>query len=197
MTAITPLTFHRRTKETDIELSLNLMGSGQMIGTTSQGFMDHMLTALCFYSQVDMTLTMTGDYHVDQHHSFEDLGIALGHLLKMAIDVYQPVARFGECHGLMDDALVRCVLDLSGRPYLYWGLPDLGERIGTFETEVLREFFVALTNHSGISLHVDWIRGTNRHHIVEGVFKAFARAFFDAKQPLTSGQLKSTKGLID
>lgn len=192
--------FERKTKETNIAIDFNLYGSGKFSGSTHQGFMDHMLSAFCFYSQIDLSITLEGDFHIDQHHSLEDLGISLGKVIKTSLTAASPVARFGQCHMVMDEALTRCVIDFSGRPFLHWGLPDLGERIGSFETEVLQEFFRALTQQAGLCLHIDLLRGSNRHHIVECSFKAFARAFLQAKMPLTSAEASfvlSTKGLLD
>lgn len=190
----------RQTKETRIQLSLDLFGSGQFSGSAQQGLMDHLLSAFCLYSGCDINLSLEGDYHIDQHHSLEDLGIVLGKALHEALSEIQPISRFGHCHRVMDEALVSCTLDFSGRPFLYWGLPNLGEQIGTLESEVLPEFFKALTQHSCLCLHLELLRGSNRHHIVECSFKAFASALFQAKQPLTSAggeRVLSTKGLIE
>lgn len=192
--------YERHTKETAIGIDFALYGSGKFNGSTHQGFMDHMLNAFCFYSQTDLSISLEGDYHIDQHHSLEDLGIALGTVMKTSLTAASPIARFGQCHMVMDEALVRCVIDFSGRPFLHWGLPDLGERIGSLEAEVLQEFFRALTQQAGLCLHLDLLRGSNRHHIVECSFKAFARAFLQAKMPLTSTEASfvlSTKGLLD
>lgn len=190
----------RKTKETHIELSLELFGSGRFEGSSQQDFMDHLLSAFCLYSRCDMSLSLEGDYQIDQHHSIEDLGIVLGKALHSALSKAQPISRFGHCHRVMDEALVSCTLDFSGRPYLFWGLPDLGERLGSLEAEVIPEFFKALTQHSGLCLHLDLLRGSNRHHVVECCFKAFASAVYEAKQPLTSAEgspVLSTKGHLE
>jgi len=188
----------RKTSETDIALSLALDGTGQSSIRTGVGFFDHMLDQLARHGLLDLTLTATGDLHIDDHHTVEDCGIALGQALTRALGDKRGIRRYGECRLPMDDAQVACALDLSGRPFLIWNLTFPTPKIGTFDTELVREFFQALSTHGGITLHVDLIHGANSHHIAEAAFKALARALRAAVEPdpRRADAIPSTKGSL-
>lgn len=188
----------RKTTETDISLSLSLDGTGLSRIETGVGFFDHMLDQLARHGLMDLTLTATGDLHIDDHHTVEDCGIALGQALAQALGDKRGIRRYGECRLPMDDAQVACALDLSGRPFLVWNMPFPTQKIGTFDTELVREFFQALSTHGGITLHIDLIHGFNSHHIAEAAFKALARALRTAVEidPRREGAIPSTKGAL-
>ena len=188
----------RKTAETAIGVSINLDGTGQSNSQTGVGFFDHMIDQLARHSLIDIALTATGDLHIDDHHTVEDCGIALGQSLTRALGDKRGIRRYGHFLLAMDDAQVRCALDLSARPYLICNLPFPTAKIGTFDVELVREFFQALSTHGGITLHIDLIHGLNSHHIAEAAFKALARALRMAVEPdpRMSGQLPSTKGLL-
>ncbi|MGQ0610984.1 MAG: imidazoleglycerol-phosphate dehydratase HisB [Paracoccaceae bacterium] len=188
----------RKTKETAISVAIDLDGTGQCRVATGIGFFDHMIDQLARHALVDITLTATGDLHIDDHHTVEDCGIALGQALARALGDKTGIRRYGHFALAMDDAQVRCALDLSGRPYLVWNLTLPTARIGTFDTELVREFFQALSTHGGITLHVDLAHGLNSHHIAEACFKAVARALRMAVEPdpRMAGILPSTKGTL-
>ncbi|MEM9708793.1 MAG: imidazoleglycerol-phosphate dehydratase HisB [Pseudomonadota bacterium] len=188
----------RRTAETKIDVALDLDGTGKADLATGIGFFDHMLDQLSRHSLIDITLRAEGDTHIDDHHTVEDTGIALGQALTQALGDKRGIRRYGACHLPMDDTLVRAALDLSGRPYLAWHVDMTAAKIGTFDTELVREFFQALSTHGGITLHVDGIRGINSHHIAEASFKAVARALRDAvdPDPRRAGAVPSTKGTL-
>lgn len=191
-------TISRRTAETRIELSLALDGEGRHDCATGVGFFDHMLDQLAKHALIDLTLRAEGDRHIDDHHTVEDCGIALGLALREALGDKRGIRRYGHFRLAMDDAQVACALDLSGRPWLAWNLPFPTAKIGTFDTELVREFFQALASHGGITLHMDLIRGENSHHIAEAAFKALARALREAVEPdpRAAGALPSTKGML-
>ncbi len=188
----------RKTAETDISVEINLDGTGQYSNETGVGFFDHMLDQLSRHSLVDMTVRAKGDLHIDDHHTVEDVGIALGQALVAAVGDKKGIRRYGECHLPMDDAQVRCALDLSARPFLVWNVDMPTAKIGTFDTELVREFFQALSTHGGITLHIDMIHGFNSHHIAEAAFKAVARALRIALEtdPRKSDAVPSTKGML-
>lgn len=188
----------RKTAETDILARLNLDGSGAYDVATGVGFFDHMLDQLARHSLIDLYLRASGDLHIDDHHTVEDCGIAIGQALAMALGDKRGIRRYGECHLAMDDAQIRCALDLSGRPYLVWNVDFPTAKIGRFDTELVREFFQALATHGGITLHVDRIHGLNSHHIAEAVFKAVARALRMAVEtdPRKADAIPSTKGML-
>lgn len=188
----------RATAETDITVEVNLDGTGQYDNQTGVGFFDHMLDQLARHSLVDMTIRCTGDLHIDDHHTVEDVGIALGQALVKAVDDKRGIRRYGACLLPMDDALVRAALDVSGRPYLIWTVEMPTQKIGTFDTELVREFFQALSTHAGLTLHVDQLHGINSHHIAEAAFKAVARALRDALEtdPRKADAVPSTKGTL-
>jgi imidazoleglycerol-phosphate dehydratase len=187
----------RKTTETEIFAAVDLDGVGAYLNKTGVGFFDHMLDQLARHSLIDLDVRATGDLHIDDHHTVEDCGIAIGQALTQALGDKRGIPRYGECALPMDDAQVRCALDLSGRPYLVWNVTFPTAKIGTFDTELVREFFQALATHGGITLHIDMIHGVNSHHIAEACFKAVARALrmaveadprFDAV-PSTKGAL--------
>jgi len=188
----------RTTAETAISLALNLDGTGVYDVQTGVGFFDHMLDQLSRHSLIDLKVRATGDLHIDDHHTVEDCGIALGQALARALGDKRGIRRYGACHLAMDDAQVRCALDLSGRAYLVWNVAFPSQKIGTFDTELVREFFQALSTHGGITLHVDMIHGINSHHIAEAAFKAVARALRDAAEPdpRRADAIPSTKGAL-
>ena len=188
----------RTTAETDITVSLTLDGTGRYQNATGVGFFDHMLDQLTRHSLIDMAVTAKGDLHIDDHHTVEDTGIALGQALAQAMGDKRGIRRYGACLLPMDDALVRAALDLSGRPYLVWNVDLPTAKIGTFDTELVREFFQALSTHGGITLHVDALHGINSHHIAEAAFKAVARALREAVEtdPRKSDAIPSTKGAL-
>ena len=188
----------RRTSETDIRVEIDLDGSGSHDAATGVGFFDHMLDQLARHALIDITVRCAGDRHVDDHHSVEDVGIALGQALREALGDKRGIRRYGACLLPMDDALARAALDLSGRPYLVWNVTFPADRIGGFDCELVREFFQALSTHAGMTLHVDLLHGINSHHIAEAVFKAVARALRDAVEPdaRKSDTIPSTKGAL-
>ena len=187
----------RKTAETSISVEVNLDGTGTYSNETGVGFFDHMLDQLSRHSLIDLTVRAKGDLHIDDHHTVEDTGIALGQALVKAIGDKKGIRRYGHFTLAMDDAQVACALDLSGRPYLVWNLAFPTAKIGTFDTELVREFFQAVSTHGGITLHVDLNHGLNSHHIAEAAFKALAKALRMAVEPdPRSDALPSTKGAL-
>lgn len=188
----------RRTTETAITVMVDLDGTGTAEIETGVGFFDHMLDQLARHSLIDMHIRASGDLHIDAHHTVEDTGIALGQALREALGDKRGIARYGDAALPMDDTLVTAALDLSGRPWLGWNVPMTAAAIGTFDTELVREFFQALTTHGGITLHVDLVRGLNSHHIAEASFKAVARALRQAVEPdpRKGHAVPSTKGTL-
>ncbi len=191
-------TISRETAETRIEVQLNLDGTGRYDNQTGIGFFDHMLDQLSRHSLIDMTIRAKGDLHIDDHHTVEDTGIAIGQALVQALGDKKGIRRYGHFHLAMDDAQVAAALDLSGRAYLVWNVDFPTGKIGSFDCELVREFFQALSTHGGITLHVDRIHGLNAHHIAEAAFKAVARALRAAVEPdpRMAGVLPSTKGAL-
>ncbi len=189
---------HRKTAETDVAVSLNLDGTGQYDCHSGVGFFDHMLDQLARHSLIDINVKAKGDLHIDDHHTVEDCGIAIGQALTQALGDKRGIRRYGHFNLAMDDAQVACALDLSARPFLVWNLPFPTAKIGVFDTELVREFFQALATHGGITLHVDLIHGVNSHHIAEAAFKAVARALRMAVEhdPRLGNALPSTKGAL-
>ena len=188
----------RKTAETRISVEIDLDGTGSNRCRTGVGFFDHMLEQLSRHALIDLTVSAEGDHHIDDHHTVEDVGIALGQAFASAVGGKTGIRRYGSCLLPMDDALVRVAVDLSGRPYLVWHADPPGARIGTFDCELVREFFNAFASKGGITLHVDRLHGFNSHHIVEATFKAFARALRQAVEidPRASGTVPSTKGTL-
>jgi len=187
----------RKTRETDIALALNLDGAGRSKVATGVGFLDHMLASLATHSRFDLELRCRGDLHVDAHHSVEDVGIALGQALKVALGDKAGIARFGHAYCPLDEALARCVVDLSGRPWLHFGVVFRARRIGDMPTELFEDFFWALADHGRLNLHLDLLRGRNSHHIAETLFKSCARALAMAvaREARRTG-VPSTKGIL-
>ncbi|MDA7425228.1 imidazoleglycerol-phosphate dehydratase HisB [Thalassococcus lentus] len=188
----------RKTAETEITVDIDLDGTGQYDNQTGVGFFDHMLDQLARHALIDMRITAKGDLHIDDHHTVEDTGITLGQALSQAMGDKRGIRRYGACQLPMDDAQVSCALDLSGRPYLIWNVEMPTQKIGSFDTELVREFFQAFSTHGGITLHVDQIHGFNSHHIAEAAFKAVARSLRDALEhdPRKSDTIPSTKGAL-
>lgn len=191
-------TVTRETAETRIEVTLNLDGDGTYDVQTGVGFFDHMLDQLARHALFDLTVRVDGDTHIDDHHTVEDTGIALGQALREALGQKIGIRRYGSCLLPMDDALVRAALDLSGRPYLVWAVDFPTQKIGTFDTELVREFFTAFCTNGGITMHVHLLEGLNAHHIAEAGFKSVARALRDAVEtdPRKSDAIPSTKGSL-
>jgi len=190
-------TITRTTSETAISVSISLNGTGVAKISTGVGFFDHMLDQLAKHALIDMTITAKGDQHIDDHHTVEDVGIALGQALAKALGDKKGIRRYGHFALAMDDAQIACALDLSGRPYLICNLDFPTPKIGTFDSELVREFFQALSTHGGITLHIDKKHGFNSHHIAEATFKAVAKSLRMAveKDPRTDA-LPSTKGAL-
>ncbi len=166
----------RKTRETDIELSLGLDGGGRSKIATGIGFLDHMLTSFATHGRFDLEVKCKGDLHVDAHHSVEDVGIALGQALKQALGDKAGIVRFGHAYCPLDEALSRCVIDLSGRPWLTFAVTFKAQRVGDMPTELFEDFFWAVADHGRLNVHLDLIRGRNGHHIAETLFKASSRA---------------------
>ena len=191
-------TIERNTAETKISVTLDLDGTGKYDNQTGVGFFDHMLDQLSRHSMIDMTIRAAGDYHIDDHHTVEDTGIAIGQAIAKALGDKKGINRYGSCLLAMDDAQIRCALDLSARPFLIFNVDFPTQKIGTFDTELVREFFQALSTHGGITLHIDKLHGFNSHHIAEAAFKSVARALRQAVEtdPRMAGSLPSTKGAL-
>lgn len=191
-------TITRKTAETDITVEIDLDGSGSYDNQTGVGFFDHMLDQLARHSLIDMKVRAEGDLHIDDHHTVEDTGIALGQALVAALGDKRGIRRYGACLLPMDDAQVRTALDLSARPFLIWSVDMPTAKIGSFDTELVREFFQAFTTHGGITLHVDALHGINSHHIAEAAFKSVARALREAVEtdPRKADAIPSTKGAL-
>ncbi len=187
----------RRTRETDIELTLELDGSGQADIVTGVGFMDHMLTLFGVHGFFDLTIRARGDIEVDDHHTVEDLGICLGQALARALGDKAGINRYGHAYVPMDESLARVCVDLSNRPWLHYQVAIPDQKVGTFDTALAREFLQALAQHGGLTLHVDLLHGSNSHHIIEAVFKALGRALARAAamRPGLAGHL-SSKGVL-
>ncbi|KRS12897.1 imidazoleglycerol-phosphate dehydratase [Roseovarius atlanticus] len=191
-------TITRKTAETDISVKIDLDGTGTYDNRTGVGFFDHMLDQLARHALIDMEIRCEGDLHIDDHHTVEDVGIALGQALAQAVGDKKGIRRYGACLLPMDDALVRAALDISGRPYLVWNVAMPTAQIKTFDTELVREFFQAFSTHGGLTLHVDALHGINSHHIAEAAFKSVARALRDALEidPRKADAIPSTKGTL-
>jgi imidazoleglycerol-phosphate dehydratase len=188
----------RATTETRIEVAVSLDGTGRAEVATGVGFLDHMLDQLARHSLIDLRLTAEGDTRIDDHHTVEDCGIAIGQALARALGDKRGIRRYGHFTLAMDDARVACALDLSGRPFLVWDVAFPTPRVGRFDTELVREFFQALATHGGITLHVTREAGLNSHHIAEAAFKAVARALRMAVEPdpRAPAAIPSTKGVL-
>ena len=189
---------NRKTAETDISLTLNLDGTGESQIETGCGFLDHMLTLFAKHGRFDLSVCCKGDCNVDYHHTTEDIGIALGQAFCDALGEKRGILRYGDIILPMDEALVLCAVDLSGREYLGFALPIPTEKVGDFDTELIKEFWYAFVRNSGCTLHLRLLAGENSHHIIEGTFKAAARAIRQAVKidPDCADEIPSTKGVL-
>jgi imidazoleglycerol-phosphate dehydratase len=188
----------RTTKETDVEVAVDLDGTGASSIATGIGFFDHMLDLLARHSRIDLTVKAKGDLHIDHHHTTEDVGIALGQALKQALGDMRGINRYADVHVPMDEALTRVALDISGRPFLVFKAEFVRDKVGTFDTELVQEWFQAFATNAGLTLHVQVLYGTNDHHIAESCFKGLARALrtaisIDAR---AANEIPSTKGSL-
>lgn len=188
-------TLRRTTGETDISISLTIDGTGRFEGTSGIGFFDHMLHLMARHSGMDISLTCQGDLDVDNHHTIEDIGITLGEVFEKALGDKKGIHRYGCFFCPMDETLSRIVLDLSGRPYLVFDVDIPVERIGSFETEMTREFFLAFANNAKMNLHMATLYGVNGHHIVESLFKGIGHALKEAVT-IEGDTILSTKGVL-
>jgi imidazoleglycerol-phosphate dehydratase len=188
----------RQTRETDVSVAVNLDGTGQTDISTGIGFFDHMLDQIARHALIDLTIKARGDLHIDDHHTVEDVGITLGQALDAALGERRGIRRYGQCDLPMDEALSRVALDLSGRPFLVWRTAFTAQKIGSFDTELVREFFQAISVQSRMTLHIETPYGENSHHIAESVFKAFARSLREAVEidPRMPDATPSTKGTL-
>ncbi len=191
-------TVKRATKETDIEVAVDLDGTGASAISTGIGFLDHMLDLLARHSRIDLSVRAQGDLHIDQHHTMEDVGIVLGQAFKDAVGGYSSVVRFGHAYVPMDETLVRASVDLSNRPYLIWKVTFTRDKVGVVDTELFKEFFHAFAMNAGVCLHLELLYGENSHHIAEASFKSLARALRAAAvaDDRLKGQVASTKGSL-
>lgn len=188
----------RKTKETDIAVEVNIDGSGQSQVETGIGFLDHMLDLLARHSRMDIVAKAKGDLHIDYHHTAEDVGIALGQAVKKALGDMKGINRYADVHLPMDEALTRVAIDVSGRPFLVFKVAFGRDKIGTFDTELVNEWFQAFAMNAGITLHVETLYGSNDHHISESCFKGLARALRVALaiDPKAANEVPSTKGSL-
>jgi len=188
----------RSTKETDVEVVVDLDGAGAASISTGIGFLDHMLELLARHSRIDLTVKAKGDLHIDQHHTTEDIGIALGQAVKQALGDMKGLTRYADVHVPMDEALTRVELDVYGRPFLVFNAEFVRDKVGSFDTELVQEWFQAFAMNSGVTLHVATLYGTNDHHIAESCFKGLARALRVALaiDPRAANEVPSTKGSL-
>lgn len=188
----------RTTKETDIEAALDLDGTGLAAISTGIGFLDHMLELLARHSRIDLSVKAKGDLHIDQHHTTEDVGIVIGGAVKQALGDMKGIVRYADVHVPMDEALTRVAVDVSGRPFLVFKVDFGRDKIGAFDTELVREWFQAFAVNAGLTLHVETLYGSNDHHIAESCFKGLARALRAAIaiDPQAAGEVPSTKGRL-
>jgi imidazoleglycerol-phosphate dehydratase len=192
-------TIERNTKETKISVTVDLDGAGRSEISTGLGFFDHMLDQIARHAPLDLAVRAEGDLHIDGHHTVEDVGIAIGQAADRALGDRKGIARYGDAHVPLDEALTRVVVDVSGRPFLVYEVCFPAQRIGGFDTELMREFFQAFAVQARVGLHIECLRGVNSHHIAESAFKGFARAFGKAVaiDPRRSqGEAPSTKGTL-
>jgi imidazoleglycerol-phosphate dehydratase len=188
----------RKTHETDIAVAVNLDGTGAYDVATGIGFLDHMIEQFSRHSLIDITCHIKGDLHVDQHHTTEDSAIAIGQCITEALADKAGIGRYGMAYSPMDEALVRVALDISGRPWLVWKAAFTQPRLGEMDTELFEHWFHSIAHAAGITLHVEVLYGQNNHHLIEGIFKGFARAMRSAVEldPRKGGAIPSTKGLL-
>ncbi|MEB3224665.1 MAG: imidazoleglycerol-phosphate dehydratase HisB [Synechococcus sp.] len=191
-------TVARVTGETDVKVTVNLDGTGKCEVHTGVPFLDHMLHQLCSHGLLDLHIQAQGDYEIDDHHTNEDVGITLGMAIAKAIGDRKGIQRFGHFVAPLDEALVQVALDFSGRPHLSYGLEIPTERVGTYDTQLVREFFVAIVNHAQMTIHIRQLDGINSHHIIEATFKSFARAMRMALEidPRRAATIPSSKGVL-
>lgn len=191
-------TIRRKTKETDVEVTIDLDGSGVAKIATGVGFFDHMLELLARHSRIDMTVEARGDTHIDDHHTTEDVGIALGQAVKQALGSMAGITRYADIHMPMDETLTRVAIDISGRPVLVFKVAFPRDKIGAFDTDLVREWFNAFAINAGVTLHVETLYGENGHHVAESCFKGLARVLRDAVaiDPRAGGAVPSTKGQL-
>jgi imidazoleglycerol-phosphate dehydratase len=189
---------HRQTKETDIRVRVNLDGTGAYNISTGIGFFDHMLEQLSRHSLIDMEIACKGDLHIDQHHTTEDTGIAIGEAVAKALGGKRGIARYGEAHSPMDETLTRCALDISGRPFLVYKVPLTTNKVGEWDVEMIEHWFHSFAGAAGLTLHIELLYGSNNHHIVESCFKALARSLRAAVEidPRKGDAIPSTKGTL-
>lgn len=188
----------RTTGETDVQVTLNLDGTGKCHAATGIPFLDHMLHQIASHGLFDLEVKATGDIEIDDHHTNEDVGITLGQAFHQALGDRKGIVRFGHFLAPLDEALIQVALDFSGRPHLSYGLQIPTQRVGTYDTQLVREFFVALVNHSQMTLHIRQLDGINSHHIIEATFKALARSLRMAVEidPRRAGNIPSSKGVL-
>lgn len=188
----------RTTGETDVQVTLNLDGTGKCTAATGIPFLDHMLHQIASHGLFDLEVKATGDIEIDDHHTNEDVGITLGQAFHQALGDRKGIVRFGHFLAPLDEALIQVALDFSGRPHLGYGLQIPTQRVGTYDTQLVREFFVALVNHSQMTLHIRQLDGINSHHIIEATFKALARSLRMAVEidPRRAGNIPSSKGVL-
>jgi imidazoleglycerol-phosphate dehydratase len=188
----------RTTKETDIEIAVDLDADGTSSVSTGVGFLDHMLDLLARHSRMALTVKAKGDLHIDHHHTTEDVGIAIGQAVKQALGDMKGITRYAGVHMPMDEALTRVAIDISGRPFLVFKVQFGHDKIGAFDTELVREWFQAFAMNAGVTLHVETLYGVNDHHIAESCFKGLARALRAAVaiDPRAAGEVPSTKGVL-
>lgn len=188
----------RATKETQIDVTVNLDGTGQYNVSTGIGFLDHMMEQLSRHSLIDLDLKASGDLHIDMHHTVEDVGITIGEAISKALGERKGIRRYASAYIPMDETLTRVALDFSARPYLVWRVKFKRHKIGDMDTELFKEWFQAFAQAAGVTLHVENVYGVNTHHVIESCFKALARSLRDALEidPRKSNEVPSTKGVL-
>ncbi len=191
-------TVHRSTNETSIDVTVNLDGTGIYSVSTGIGFLDHMLEQLSRHSLIDLDVKAVGDLHIDQHHTTEDTGLAIGEAVAKALGDKRGIVRYGSAYAPMDETLTRVALDISGRPYFIWKAAFTTQRLGEWDTELIEHWFHSFSQTAGLTLHVECLYGQNNHHIVESCYKALARALRQAVEidPRKADSIPSTKGVL-
>ncbi len=191
-------TVHRSTNETSIDVTVNLDGTGLYSVSTGIGFLDHMLEQLSRHSLIDLTVKAVGDLHIDQHHTTEDTGLAIGEAIAKALGDKRGIVRYGSAYAPMDETLTRVALDISGRPYFVWNAAFTTPRLGEWDTELIEHWFHSFSQTAGLTLHIEYLYGQNNHHIVESCYKALARALRQAVEidPRKADSIPSTKGVL-
>ena len=198
MTGSRTASIARKTSETDISVAVDLDGTGAAEVSTGIGFLDHMIEQFSRHSLIDVTLTVAGDLHIDQHHTTEDSAIALGQAISQALGDKAGIGRYGQAYSPMDETLARVALDISGRPFLVWKARFTQEKLGEWDTELIEHWFHSVAQSAGITLHVQLLYGQNNHHVCEAIYKGFARAMRQAVEldPRKGGAIPSTKGQL-